>query len=264
MKISIGPVPVQWTRNNVMTFYDAVALSSVDVVYIGDTVCAPHLGVHQRDRLAIARELARTGKEIVMSIRLGNCGAGSFNQWKWIVDGEFPVEADDLGALRLVAGQRPFIVGSAIPCDSEWTLDRLVGSGARRRVLPALCKGEALQALLLPRNAACEMELPVLSPRQFSRWQCQVGQCAYKSLSVHSLSGCDLASAWEARIPDWQHDLKALRAEGISVLRIVARSLRAVDVAQILSELVRDEISPNEAYGRYKNVLPQVLRKMAS
>ena len=66
MKISIGPVPVNWSRKAVMAFYDAVALSSVDIVYVGNVLHAARSCVQRKERLAIARAILFNAQILIM------------------------------------------------------------------------------------------------------------------------------------------------------------------------------------------------------
>ncbi|MBD3646518.1 MAG: U32 family peptidase, partial [Pseudomonadales bacterium] len=40
MKISIGPIQYFWRRDDVFAFYEDIAQSRADIVYLGETVCS--------------------------------------------------------------------------------------------------------------------------------------------------------------------------------------------------------------------------------
>lgn len=40
MKTSLGPIQYCWPKEKVVEFYEAVAQSSVPLVYLGETVCS--------------------------------------------------------------------------------------------------------------------------------------------------------------------------------------------------------------------------------
>ena len=43
MKIALGPLLYYWQRDTVLSFYETVARSAADIVYLGETVCSrPH------------------------------------------------------------------------------------------------------------------------------------------------------------------------------------------------------------------------------
>ena len=40
IKLSLGPVLTYWSRETLFEFYQMVAQSAVDIVYLGETVCS--------------------------------------------------------------------------------------------------------------------------------------------------------------------------------------------------------------------------------
>jgi hypothetical protein len=259
MRISVGPVPVSWSRKAVLAFYDALALSSVDLVYVGNILHAARSCVQRRERLAIARELVAGGKGVVLSVSLADAEGDADSVRRLIDESGFPVEAGDWNMVALLGGKVPFVAGSSLACDNGQSLDRLVECGALRWVLPELCRGEVMRVLSYAGRSNCEIELPVLGHRSNFRWQCGIDRCVYISTSAHGMPPCNLALAAEADMPDWSSDIDTLRAGGVGVLRIAARTPRAIDVAQILSELVNGETGPDDAYRRYVDSCRPVL-----
>lgn len=234
-----------------MAFYDALALSSVDLVYVGDILHAARSCVQRRERLAIARELAAGGKGVVLSMSLADVEGDADGVRRLIDESGFPIEAGDSNVVALLGGKVPFVAGSSLACDNGQSLDRLVECGAIRWVLPELCRGKVMRVLSYAGRSNCEIELPVLGHRSNFRWPCRTDRCMDMSPSAHGMPACIRAVATEADMPDWSSDIDTLRAGGVKVLRVAARIPRAVDVAQILSELVDGEIGPDDAYRRY-------------
>jgi O2-independent ubiquinone biosynthesis protein UbiV len=251
VKISIGALAGNWTRTATMAFYDAVALSPADIVYIGTAIHSPLAGLRKRDCLAVARELEAGGKEVVLSVRAaaGEWDAESFNAW--IADCTLAVEVSDARTFQMLAAKVPLVIGTGVPCASADTLTQLVGLGAKRWVTPAVCKGEVVKMLAYAAGAGCEIEQPVLSPRHFSRWQRRVEDCPYEGSPMHGMPGCDRETSLKRDAPDWADDLEMLRTAGVEILRVTPRHVRDVEVSQILSELVRGEVGAREAYERY-------------
>jgi collagenase-like PrtC family protease len=237
-----------------MAFYDAVALSSVDIVYVGTTTHAAMAGLQQRDCLAVARELAAGGKEVVLSIRgsvsMGRDGREErFNHW--VADGPLAVEVGDERTFQLLAGKVPLVIGTGLACGDALTLRQRVELGAMRWAMPAACRGEFMKAVSFASDAACQVELPVLTHRQFSRWERRIDGCPYEGTPLHGMPGCDRDTAAGNIVPDWAADLATLRACGVAILRVAPRDVRAVELAQTLGELVRGEIDAPQAYTSY-------------
>jgi len=40
MKLALGPILYYWERETTFSFYDEIAASPVDIVYLGETVCS--------------------------------------------------------------------------------------------------------------------------------------------------------------------------------------------------------------------------------
>jgi collagenase-like PrtC family protease len=162
---------------------------------------------------------------------------------------------DDVTTLKQLSGRVPLVIGPGVQCESAAALRQLMELGARRWVIPAVCKGEAMQVLSYAGNAGCEIELPVLSSRKFSRWRCRVESCPYEDWPRHALPGCDLDASPEDVIPNWACDITTLRAAGVAILRVTPRHVRDVALSQTLGELVRGEIDARQAYAQYAATL---------
>ncbi|WP_042266861.1 hypothetical protein [Paraburkholderia heleia] len=253
MKISLGALVGRWSRSATMAFYDTVALSSVDVVYIGVAIHGTLAGLQERDCLALAHELALGGKEVVLSVHAGSANRDADCVHTWIEDTDLPVEVGDAWTLRLLAGKVPLVIGAGVPCTGGADLKRLLDLGARRWVLPAVCKGEVIQNLAHAGdgNADCEIELPVLSPRPFSRWNCRVESCSYEGWARHAMPGCDRDASSAHLVPDWASDLDTLRALGVAILRLTPRAAGTVGLSQTLADLLRGEVDARDAFATY-------------
>jgi O2-independent ubiquinone biosynthesis protein UbiV len=262
VKISIGALAGNWTRSRTMAFYDAVALSSADIVYIGSTINSATAGLQKRDCLAVARELAAAGKEVVLSVRAAAGELDADSSSAWIADSTLPVEVSDVRTLQMLAAKVPLVIGKGVPCASRATLMQLVGLGAKRWVTPAVCRGEVVNMLTYAGDAGCEIEQPVLSPRHFSRWVCRVEACPYEGWAMYGMPGCDREASLETPDPDWGRDLKMLRTAGVAILRVTPRHVRDVEVCQALGELMRGEVDGDEAYAQCVEASGQIPAEM--
>jgi collagenase-like PrtC family protease len=137
MKISLGPLLYYWQRDAVFTYYDAMAETPVDIVYLGETVCSRRHELRLSDWLDIASRLRTAGKEVILSTQvLLESGAEVGTMHKITGNGDYLVEANDMGAVQCLAGKVPFVAGPHLNIYNLPTLQWMAGLGATRWVMP--------------------------------------------------------------------------------------------------------------------------------
>lgn len=150
MKFSLGPILYFWEKAKVENFYREAAESSVDCVYLGETVCAKRRELRLNDYLAIAHQLREAGKEVVLStMTLLESPADLRELRRYCDKGEFLIEANDMGAVGLLHEQgMPFVAGGALNCYNQHSLRRLIQLGLQRWVLPSELSASWIRTLL--------------------------------------------------------------------------------------------------------------------
>lgn len=174
MKISIGPIQYFWSRDRVYSFYEEIARSNADIVYLGETVCSKRRELKLDDWLEIAGKLSDAGKEVVLSTLTLIESESELGVIKRIAgNGRYPVEANDMAAVQLMASnpdRPPFVTGTNINIYNGNTLNYLAGQGAVRWVVPIEHDKEAITELQAVRPEGMETELLVFGrlPLAFS------------------------------------------------------------------------------------------------
>ncbi|MDX1526735.1 MAG: U32 family peptidase [Pseudidiomarina maritima] len=150
MKFSLGAIQYYWPQQVVKNFYRQAAESAVDIVYLGETVCSKRRELKFADWLQVAHELREAGKQVVLStMTLLEAPSELRELRKYCDNGEFLVEANDVGAIRLLQdNQLPFVAGAAINCYNQHTLRQLMTMGMSRWVMPVELSRDWLQKLL--------------------------------------------------------------------------------------------------------------------
>ena len=139
MKLALGPLLYYWEKQNVEDFYNQAIESEADVIYLGETVCSKRRELKTRDWINLAKELeSNSNKEIVLSsMALLEAPSEVKILRKICENGQFKVEANDLGAVQILSENKvPFICGPAINCYNASVLKLFANKGMQRWVMP--------------------------------------------------------------------------------------------------------------------------------
>ncbi|KRB93052.1 U32 family peptidase [Noviherbaspirillum sp. Root189] len=149
MKLALGPIQYYWPRDAVFRFYKSIAATPVDIVYLGETVCSRRHELRLADWTNIAEKLRDAGKEVILSTQVLLESKSDVTVLKAITgNGGFLVEANDFGAVRLLADVAPFIAGSQLNIYNAQTLQLMAKLGARRWVVPLETSRQSLACVL--------------------------------------------------------------------------------------------------------------------
>ncbi|MCG9747308.1 U32 family peptidase [Shewanella sp. Isolate8] len=257
MKTSLGPIQYCWPKEKVIEFYETAAQSSVPLVYLGETVCSRRRELKFSDYLDLAHMLKAAGKEVVLSTLTLIEAQSEFTELKKQVEnGEFAIEANDVGAIYLAKEQGiPFVCGPSVNSYNAATLKKFASWGMQRFVMPLeLSKAWLTQVLddLAPRQVEVEVfghgYMPLAhSARCFTarhkgltKDKCQT-ICIENSegLLVQTqedqpllrLNGIQTQSANYMDLCDQQTQMQTL---GVDYFRISPSSLASIDLADAL------------------------------
>ncbi len=276
MKLSLGPISYFWTKEKTLEFYEQVAKSPVDIVYLGEIICSKRAIIRFSDWMEIGEQLAAAGKEVVMSTMTLLEAESELKMMRRICEnGKFLVEANDIGAIQLMKGL-PFVTGPSVNVYNQRTLARLAKAGLCRWVFPVELSEETFADMQEERPEGVESELfaygrlPLAySARCFTARAHNLPKddCDYKcgeypdgmTLSAQdetrflSLNGIQTQSAHTFNV---LAELDELRSLGVDILRISPQSEHTLEVIEAFHNAMQGKEPAEEAAARLNANMP--------
>jgi len=159
-KLSLGPLLYYWPRDDVFRFYESIADTNVDIVYLGETVCSKRRLLRPDAWLQIAGLLTEAGKEVVLStLTLLEAHSELSALRKICANEDYMIEANDMSAVQLMSGKKAFATGPAVNIYNSRTLEVLAKAGLKRWTLPVELSRETLTEMHQQRPLGVETEV---------------------------------------------------------------------------------------------------------
>lgn len=259
MKISLGPLLYYWPKESTIAFYEAAADWPVDIVHLGESVCSRRWQMRFADWMDLGHRLRAAGKEVVLSSQALIEGEADLKSLRRLVDnGEFRVEANDFGAVRLLSGRHRFVAGPHLNVYNAPTLELLAEAGADRWVMPLEMSRSQLQALQTSLATKVQTEVFGLGrmPLAFSarcftarHFNLQKDDCQFKCMEYPDglrlatrehqpflvLNGIQTQSS---RVYNLAGELKAMQEMGVDIFRVSPQARSTGEILQRLNRLM--------------------------
>ncbi len=265
MKLALGPVQYYWQKDRLLAFYEAIAQSPVDIVYLGETVCSRRHEMREEDWLALAGKLSAAGKEVVLSTQVLLESGAHLNAMHRIVgNGHFMVEANDMGAAGLLEGRGTFVAGPHLNLYNPEALQIVAELGAVRWVMPFEMGHDSLRQMLprLPGNMQSEVlvygHLPLAySARCFTAryHNLQKDDCGFRCLDypdglpVHTREGEPFLlfngiQTQSVKVYNLIQQIPQLVALGVDAVRISPQSEHTAEIICCFRDVIEKRVTP--------------------
>src|SRR5450830_1203620 len=277
MKLALGPLLYYWPRGVVLSFYETIAATPVDIVYLGETVCSRRHELRLADWLSIAGRLREADKEVILSTQvLIESGADVAVLHKITSNGDFMVEANDMGAVHCLEGKVPFVAGPHLNIYNVPTLKWMVELGVKRWVAPLEMAQSDLALLQADRPQGIETEvfaygrMPLaFSARCFTarhrnlpKDDCQFSCMAHpdglmlrtrESESFLVLNGTQTQSA---KVYNLLPEMGTMQALGVDVVRISPQSEHTADIIHLFHDVLTQPTAAEAAMQSLAGLMP--------
>lgn len=271
IKLSLAPVSYFWAKEQLLDFYQQIKTTPVDIVYLGETICAKRRQMRPQDWLNLAQELQAAGKEVILStLTLIEANSELSNTRKICQQSDFMVETNDMGAVQMLLNKQPFVSGHSVNIYNHRSLDLLAKQGLKRWVMPVELSHNSLNDILKAKSEHIETEifaygkLPLAySARCYTARNHNLAKddCQFVCLDYEeglllktqeqqqflSLNGIQTQSAKKFNI---MADLARIKTMPIDILRISPQARHTPEIIQIFADALAGDCDTDSAQAR--------------
>jgi collagenase-like PrtC family protease len=265
-KLALGPILYYWSKQQVEDFYQGVANTSVDIVYLGETICSKRRIMRTKDWIRIGEQLQAQGKTVILSTLTLLEAASELSALKRLcVESPFLIEANDIAAVQILNELgKSFVTGPSVNIYNSRTLKKLSEKGLLRWTLPVELSATELAEFQQhrPNNVETEVfawgRLPLAySARCFTARadNLQKDDCQFRCLDYPDglllstredeaflcINGIQTQSA---RTVNLLGEIDRLIDLGVDVLRISPQSHNTIDIIDRFTAVLNDSQSP--------------------
>ena len=275
VRLSLGPIQYYWSKEKIIDFYRSIETTPIDIVYLGETVCSKRRSLRLKDWIEIAESLRSAGKEVNLStLALLEANSELGHVRKLCANGVFPIEANDMSAVQMLAGKTSFIGGASLNIYNSRTLRKLVGMGMTRWVMPVELSQDVVRDFQQEMPAGIESEvfawgrMPIAySARCYTARAHKVPKDACGYCCIDYPDGLMLSTREDeeflvingiqtqsAKVQNLVHALRGSIA-GADIFRISPQSEHTPDVISLFDQVRRGALGADEATDELKSLV---------
>ena len=277
MKLALGPLLYYWPREQVFSFYEKVANMPVDIVYLGEAVCARRHELRLDDWMEVARMLSGAGKKVVLSTQALIESEAHVKTMRQIAEnGTYQVEANDMGAVRCLTQQASFIAGPHLNLYNPSALQLIAGLGASRWVIPLEMARHDLEQMQRSRPDGMQTEvfaygrMPLaFSARCFTARHHNLPKDDCRFSCINYPDGLELRTrekqpflvlngiqTQSSSVHNLIAELPAMEQLGVDVVRISPQAMHTDRIALLFDHVLKRQISSADAMKEMIDLMP--------
>src|SRR3989337_333241 len=288
MQLTLGPVLFDWKKEELLRFYDEAADMPVDMVYLGEVVCAKKKGLTVKDIEVVGKKLEKAGKKVVVSSLAVVSNEDELKLVRDIAQLPFSIEANDMSVFNILnpltsilspegrgKGEGEVIAGPHITTYNVPSIDFLKSVGVKQVVFPVELSRDSMSYCIQNTGIDAEVFAHGKVPLAFS-WRCYTSRayglnktnCQYhckqhpdgmllKTIEGEptcTINGTSVLSALTYTLVELIEDLKAI---GIKALRISPQYQHTKRIVDIFRKRIEGIIGPDEGLSMLKETSPQ-------
>jgi collagenase-like PrtC family protease len=278
-QVSLGPLLFHWPVDKWLDFYGRIADEApVDMVYLGEVVCAKRAPFYTKHYEDVAARLTRGGKKVIFStlaevtVKHDRATVADLCDLEDVL-----VEANDMSALRALRN-RPHTVGSYLNVYNESAMKLLASRGAKHFCLPTELPAEAIATLAtfakkigvtletqvygrlpLALSARCYHARALGRIKDNCQYACEqdANGMELKTLTGQKFLVINGIQTLSQGCLNLAHEIPELRKMGISTFRLSPQDTDMVKVAEIFSSLLRKRSNADEATRKLESLWPE-------
>ena len=268
MELTLGPVPFLWDRKRLYRFYEAVAQTPVQRVYVGEVVCSKRAFLGPQDLLRLGALLEGAGKELVVSTPGILTHPEEMDAVRALLDLPYPLEANHLGVLHLAwkAGRQDVVAGPHIAIYNGETARWMAQRGVSRMVFLPELPFRTLRAIC-EATPQFPKEIQVFGPLPLAfSWRCYTARAmalpksrcgivckeypegmpleTLEGQPIFNINGTQLISAQRHCLLE---HLDQVRTLGIQGLRLVPDGEGILKTIHLFHDVLQGRLTPQEA-----------------
>ena len=277
MRLALGPLLYYWPREQMLAFYEAMANTPADIVYLGETVCSRRHELRLKDWLDIADRLAEAGKEVVLSTQVLMESEADLTTMRRIAgNGRYRVEANDMGAAHSLTGQS-FIAGPHLNLYNPIALELAVKLGATRWVIPLEMGRDDLAQMQQTRPQGVQTEvfaygrMPLaFSARCFTarHYNLPKDDCRFRCIDFPDglmmktkegqpflvINGIQTQSG---NVYNLINELPEMASMGVDVVRVSPQAQHTAEILGLFDAALKQQLAPGDAMQAMSGLMPE-------